>query len=74
MESTTLRQKLHKLIDDMPDDKLNEVYTTLIEEEEYSDEFKAELDEEYAAYKKDSEVISKEDVDKLVEQLLYGRK
>ena len=73
METTIIREKLHKLIDDMPEDKLNEVYTALIEED-YSDEFKAELDEEYAAYKKDGEVIAREDVDKLIEQMLYRKK
>ena len=71
MEITALREKLHSLIDSSSEDKLMEVYT--IFEENYSDEFKSELNEEYAQYRKDGEVISREKVDETINKLLYGR-
>jgi DNA-dependent RNA polymerase auxiliary subunit epsilon len=72
MEISTLRKKLHSLIDSSSEEKLKEVYN-LLEEGEYTDEFKTQLDEEQAAYQKNGEVISKEEIDKLVEQLLRGK-
>ena len=71
MAVITLREKLHKLIEDIPENKLPEIYSLL--EDEYTDEFKAELDKEYEDYKKDGEVISKEEIDRIVDGLLYGR-
>jgi hypothetical protein len=56
----------------MPENKLSEVYALL--EDEYTDEFKAELDAEFEAYKKDGEVISEQEINKMVDELLYGRK
>ena len=72
MEISTLRKKLQSLIDSSSEEKLKEVYN-LLEEGEYTDEFKTQLDEEQAAYQKNGEVISKEEIDKLVEQLLRGK-
>ncbi|MBD0298295.1 MAG: hypothetical protein ICV84_24360 [Flavisolibacter sp.] len=72
MEIATLREKLHVLIDTSSEEKLKEVYRFF--EEEYTDEFKAELDDEYADYQKNGEVISKEDVDKAIDKLLYGKR
>ena len=69
----TLRKKLHSLIDNSPEEKLQEVYD-LLEEGDYTDEFKKELEEEYAAYEKDDTVISKDEIDKLVEELIHGKK
>jgi len=73
METTTLREKLHSLIDISPADKLEEVYH-LLNDEEYSDVFKMELDKEYSSYQNDGEVISKEDIDGMIQQLLQGNK
>jgi predicted house-cleaning noncanonical NTP pyrophosphatase (MazG superfamily) len=73
METATLREKLHSLIDNSPTDKLEEVYH-LLNDEEYSDAFKANLDEEYSSYQKDGEVISKEEIDNMIYQLLHGKK
>ncbi len=73
MELSALREKLHELIDNSSEDKLQQVYS-LLEDEEYSNELKEELDEEFENYKKDKEVISKEDLDAMVDRLLYGRK
>ena len=71
METSALREKLHSLIDTSSEDKLMEVYSVF--EDDYSDEFKAELDEGYADYQKTGEVISKEEMDKTIEKLLYGK-
>ncbi|MGI8582697.1 MAG: hypothetical protein ACR2KX_10885 [Chitinophagaceae bacterium] len=73
METTVLREKLHSLIDNSSADKLEEVYH-LLNDEEYSDAFKAELDEEYSSYQKHGEVISKEELDNLIQQLLNAKK
>ena len=73
MSINTLREKLHTLIDNSPEEKLQEVYN-LLEEGDYTDEFKKELEEEYAAYEKDDTVISKDEIDKLVEELIHGKK
>ncbi len=73
MEINTLRKKLHSLIDTTSEEKLQEVYN-LLEESDYTDEFKAQLEEEYAAYEKDDNVIAKEEIDNLVEQLIHGKK
>lgn len=54
-------------------DKLAEIYH-LLNDDEYSDALKAELDEEYSSYHKDGEVISKEEIDNMVQQLLQGKK
>ncbi len=74
MEITTLREKLHTLIDNSTDDKLRAIFHFLQDEEEYSDAFKSELDAEFASYQKEGEGISKDEIDKMVEQLLHGQK
>lgn len=71
METSSLREKLHALIDSSPDEKLMEVYSVF--ENNYTDEFKAELDEEYTDYQKNGEVIAKEEIDSVIEKLLYGK-
>ncbi len=71
METSTLREKLHALIDSSSPDKLVEVYSVF--EDDYTNEFKGQLDEEYADYQKNGEVISKEEMDKAIEKLLYGK-
>jgi len=71
METSALRQKLHSLIDTSSEEKLIELYSVF--EDDYTDEFKSELDEEYADYQNKGEVISKEEMDKAIEKLLYGK-
>ncbi|MEO6453044.1 MAG: hypothetical protein ABIN97_03175 [Ginsengibacter sp.] len=73
METTILREKLHTLIDNSTDDKLQAVFH-LLQDEEYSDAFKSELDAEFASYQKEGESISKDEIDKIAEQLLQGKK
>lgn len=71
MEITNLREKLHSLIDTSPEDKLMEMYS--IFETDYTDQFKSELEEEYADYQKKGEVISKEQLALAIDKLLYGK-
>jgi len=72
METATLREKLHTLIDKSTNDKLEEIFH-LLQEEEYSDTFKSELDAEFASYQKDGETVSNEEINKMVEQMLHGK-
>ncbi|MGN6619042.1 MAG: hypothetical protein ACTHJ5_17835 [Ilyomonas sp.] len=67
-----LRKELHRMIDNFSDEKLREIYE-LLQEDEYSDEMKQILDEEYEDYIKTREVVTKEEVDKLVHELLYKK-
>ena len=71
MELNSLREKLHSLIDSSTEPRLMEVYNLF--EEDYTDEFKMQLKEEYADYKKNPEVINKEAIDKAVNEMLHGR-
>ena len=71
METSNLREKLHSLIDNSSEEKLIEVYAVF--EEEYSDEFKADLEEDYADYKKNGEVVSKAQLDEAIEKLLQSK-
>lgn len=48
VEASTLREKLHSLIDNSSEEKLLEISSAF--EDGYSDEFKASLNEEYAGY------------------------
>jgi hypothetical protein len=71
MKASALREKLHSLIDNSSEEKLLEAYAVF--EDEYTDEFKAELNEEYADYQKNTAVISREEMDKAIEKLLYEK-
>ena len=70
METATLRKKLHSLIEISSEEKLGEIYN-FFKENEYSDDFKAMLDNEFEEYLEDEEIISRLDIDKMVEQLLH---
>jgi hypothetical protein len=61
METTTLREKPHSLIDSSPADRLKVVYHLL-------------NDKEYSSYQKDGEIILKEEIDNMVRQPLHGKK
>jgi len=71
MEST-LRKELHEMIDSFSEEKLQEVYEFL-QEDELSDEMKIILDKEYEDYQKNKNAVSKEDVDKIIHELLYKK-
>jgi hypothetical protein len=71
MDTSELKEKLHLLIDSSPEEKLIEVYAVF--EDNYTDELKSELDREYADYQKTGEAISRGEIDKTIEKLLYGK-
>jgi len=75
MTTTAIRERLHHFIDTIEDKKAAAIYTMFEEsikdrEEEYTDEFKAELDRRYAAYKKDGKVVTREAMDKRIKKLV----
>lgn len=73
METATLREKLHSLIETSSKDKLEEIYDSL-QDNDYSENFKVMLDAEFEQYQKDGEAIPYEEVNKLIEQLLHSQK
>lgn len=73
METSTLREKLHSLIETSSEEKLEKIYD-FFSEEEYSDDFKAMLANEFEQYQRDGEGISRDEVDKMIEQLLHPKK
>jgi len=75
MNTAGIRQKLHHFIDTIEDKKATAIYTMFEEsikdkEEDYTDEFKAELDRRYAEYKKDGKVITREAMNKRIKKIL----
>lgn len=80
MTTATIRNKLHRFIDTIEDRKVKAIYTIFEEnideevKEEYTDEFKAELDSRYEAYKKDGKVVSRETMDKRIKKMLSKAK
>ena len=68
----TLRKELHEMIDNFSEERLQEVYDFL-QEDELSDEMKIILDEEYEDYQKNKNGVSKEEVDKIIHELLYKK-
>ncbi len=71
MEITELREQLHNLVNTSSEEKLLEIYNLF--EQDYSDEFKDELEEEYADYKTNGEIISREAVNEAIEFMLHGK-
>ncbi len=69
MDASRLREKVHHLVDKSNEDLLQSVYQ-LLEESEYTDEFKNILNEEQADYQKGKVVLSKEEMEMLIEQAL----
>jgi putative addiction module component (TIGR02574 family) len=74
MTTTAIRERLHQFIDNMEDKKAVAIYTLLEDsindgEEEYTDEFKAELDRRYTEYKTDGKVITQEAMDKRIRKI-----
>ncbi len=79
MNTTGIRQKLHHFIDTIEDKKAEAIYTLFEENindvaEDYTDEFKAELDRQYAEYKKDGKVVSREAMDTRIKKMLTKAK
>lgn len=75
MTTAAIKRKLHDYIEVANDKTLKAIYTLLEQDveqttEEYSNEFKAELDRRYAEYKNGGKVVSREDLEKEIEYLL----
>lgn len=77
MEKADIRQKLHRFIDTVEDKRAEAIYT-LFEDEieqdewEYSDEFKAELDNRLEYYKNGGIMISAAEADAQVKIILQS--
>jgi hypothetical protein len=78
MKTAEIRSKLHEFIDNAADKKVKAIYTMFEEnietEEHYTPEFKAELDKRYEEHKKDSKIVSREEMDKRIKKLLSKSK
>ena len=76
MSTEEIREKLHQLIETIEDKKAEAIYTLFeddIEQQdelEYSDEFKAELDKRFEYYKGGGKMISAEEADKQIKEIL----
>lgn len=64
-----LRTELHNMIDKFPEEKLQEVYE-LLQDNEYSNELKEILDSEFEEYYRTGEVVTKAEVDKIINAIL----
>lgn len=79
METTEIRNKLHKFIDTIEDKKAEAIYT-LFEDEieqgewEYTDEFKAELDKSHEYYKSGGKMISADEADERIKQVMRAKR
>ncbi len=79
MNTAGIREKLHRFIDSIEDKKAAAIYTLFEDsiknrEEDYTEEFKAELDRRYAEYKKDGKVIPRDAMDKRIKKMLTKSK
>ncbi len=78
MKTAEIRSRLHRFIDTVADKKVKAIYTifeeNIEESEDYTPEFKAELDRRYEEYKKDGKTISREEMDKRIKKLLSKAK
>ena len=69
METSTLREKIHNLVDSSNEDVLQSVFQ-LLEETEYTDNFKNILNDELADYQKSKSSISKNEMDELINKAM----
>jgi hypothetical protein len=75
MNTTVTRAQLHAFVENIPEERIQEIYEILENAETYySDEFKAELDAEYADYQLNGGGFTQEQVEDEVNTLLYGNK
>lgn len=72
--STTLKEKLHQYIDTAEERKLQAIYIMVEDEiecdEDYTDEFKNELDKRFAKYKLDGITIEETDANQRIDALM----
>ena len=75
MDTANIRQKLHQFIDKIEDKKAEAIYTLFeeeieMEEWEYTNAFKAELDRRYQYYQEGGKMISAEEANEQIKELL----
>ena len=75
MTTSSIRERLHQFIETAEEKKVQAIYTLLedeIEQDawEYSDEFKADLDRRYEHYKSGGKMITEDEANKEISQLL----
>ena len=74
MGKPSFRKEIQNLIDTTSEDKLEQIYQILLEDD-YSEEFKTMLEEEFDDYNRTHEVLSSSDINLLVEKALsYTKK
>jgi len=73
MEVTALREKLHSLINTSSEDKLQQVYELLGEENSYTEEFTNILEEEFTAYQNDGIVIPRKEINEAVDKIMQKK-
>jgi predicted house-cleaning noncanonical NTP pyrophosphatase (MazG superfamily) len=69
MEATTLKDKIHRLIDNSSEDVLQSVFQ-LLEEPEYTNEFKNFLNEEMADYHQSKSTISQKEMNEIIDNAM----
>lgn len=69
MTTQEIKEKIHRLVDDSPEDKLEYVYSVL-QPTDYSDDFKAILDNEFNEYQKNSDGNSREELNTMINTLM----
>ena len=78
MEIANIREKLHQFINTIEDKKAEAIYTLfeneIEEDDEYNDEFKAELDKRYEYYINGGKMVSAEDAEKSIKAILQAHK
>jgi predicted house-cleaning noncanonical NTP pyrophosphatase (MazG superfamily) len=72
METTRLKNKIHSLIENSDEEMLQSVYQ-ILQETDYTDEFKNVLNEEFASYQKDKKVITQTTMNTFIEQVMKSR-
>lgn len=75
MSTSAIRQKLHNYLE-MADDKKVKALYTIVEDEieksavEYTDDFKKELDRQYAYYKSGGKMVSAAEANKQIQAIV----
>ena len=79
MTTSSIRERLHRFIETAEEKKVQAIYT-IFEDEidqdnlEYTDEFKAELDGRFEYYKSGGKMLTAQEADKEITQLLQAGK
>ncbi|MBA4196327.1 MAG: hypothetical protein C0459_02125 [Chitinophaga sp.] len=69
MKTSSLKEKVHSLVETSDNETLESVYQ-LLKGEEYTDEFKNTLNEEWEDYNKTKTVINQDEMNNLIQAVL----